>query len=183
MGLHRLSTIYNKSLPGGRQGTKNRPEPDKQGSTRLSNKELRSPSVSRNLDSNQEGKILMNLVLDIHGLIRWAVLAAALGGLLHLVFNTSRFAQGAPRLHRILSGIFMGLMDLQLVLGAVILIGMPVSRGPGLPHALLMLAAVALGHVLRVRSRKASPAAQPRMAAVFLVGPLALILAGLALLP
>ena len=125
----------------------------------------------------------MNLVLDIHGLIRWAVLAVALGGLLHLVFAASRFAQGAPRLHRILSGVFMGLMDLQLLLGAAILIGMPANRGPGLPHALVMLAAVVLGHVLRVRSRQAAPAVQFRMGVLFFVGPLALILAGVALLP
>lgn len=125
----------------------------------------------------------MSLLLEIHGFVRWLVLLAGVAGLLHAMVAFSRFAAGTPRPHRILAGAFTGLMDLQLLLGIVLLIGLPAARSAGLTHALLMLAAVALAHILSVRSRRVPAPRRVAWAAAVFVGPLALILAGLAALP
>ncbi len=125
----------------------------------------------------------MSHVLEIHGFIRWLVLLAGVAGLVNVLLSFPRFSAGVPRPHRILAGVFTGLMDLQLLLGVVVLIGIPPARSAGLTHAIIMVAAVALGHVLSVRSRRVPPSQRIVWSAALFIGPLALIMAGLAALP
>lgn len=94
----------------------------------------------------------METLETIHGLVRWLILAAGLLGLgLALAGGRERRARRALTL----SAIFVGLLDLQLLLGAVLFIFFREARTGATAHALVMFGAIALAHVLRVRVRKA----------------------------
>lgn len=91
----------------------------------------------------------MEILETIHGLVRWLILAAGLFGL------GLALAGGRERRALTLSAIFVGLLDLQLLLGAVLFIFFREARTGATAHALVMFGAIALAHVLRVRIRKA----------------------------
>jgi len=117
----------------------------------------------------------MDFLLQAHGLVRWVVLLAGFLGILML------WRQGrSSRPVGVLASAFLGFLDLQLLLGALLLVLDAEARSGSWPHVGFMAAAVILGHVLRVRSKKAE-AGRALMAATFLV-PLVLIGVGLLLL-
>jgi hypothetical protein len=127
----------------------------------------------------------MDFVLMLHSLVRWLVLLAA-------VWAVIKFAIGWLRggafggLDRGLSLGFSGLLDLQALLGLIVLIGGGLA-GAGFPryrleHAVLMLAAVVVGH-LPSRWKQAAPAIRFRNALLCVLGALLLVIAGIAVLP
>ena len=88
----------------------------------------------------------MNFILQLHGDVRWLVVLAALLTIIKyaigLLGKTSY-----QRIDRTLFSITMGLFDLNLVLGLILLVGL----GGGLPanrleHAVTMILAVAVMH-------------------------------------
>jgi heme A synthase len=94
----------------------------------------------------------MLVLFQIHSVVRFLVLAA---GLVAVVFYAVGLAQKRPatKAVRILGAIFVGLLDLQILLGvAVVLAGRwyPALIG----HLVMMLLAAAVAHVLLARNRR-----------------------------
>ena len=92
----------------------------------------------------------MDLLLVGHSLVRWVILLAGVSGVI-LVWRQG----GSSRPGATLTTIFVALLDLQFLLGVTLLILDSESRSGAGPHVGVMVTAVALAHVLRVRSKKA----------------------------
>jgi hypothetical protein len=126
----------------------------------------------------------MDIVLRLHSLVRWLVLLAAVAAVIKFAIGWLRggaFGQA----DRGLSLGFSGLLDLQALLGLIVLIGGGLG-GAGFPryrleHAVLMLAAVVVGH-LPSRWKQAAAAIRFRNALLCVFGALLLVIAGIAVL-
>lgn len=98
----------------------------------------------------------MNLLFQLHSLLRFAVLIA---GAIAVGFYLVALARKQPvtKAVRIFGSVFVGLLDLQILLGiAVVIAGRwyPALIG----HIVMMVLAAAVAHVLLVKNRKsASP--------------------------
>lgn len=114
----------------------------------------------------------MEILLTLHGWVRWLVLAAAVGGAALALFRPG------SRPGRIFALAFVGLLDLQLLGGVAIYLIDAENRGAATLHLTTMAAAVTLAHVFRARQKKRPDVGPRRAAAAFLV-PLAFILLGL----
>lgn len=125
----------------------------------------------------------MAFVLTLHSIVRWLILLVA-------VAAVTKFALGWRRggeftgLDRGLSTGFSGLMDLQALLGLIVLVGLSSSGFPSyrIEHAVTMLLAVIVGH-LPARWKQAAPSLRFRNSLLCIVGALLLVLAGIARLP
>jgi FtsH-binding integral membrane protein len=117
----------------------------------------------------------MELLQQGHGLIRWVVLLAGVLGVLTVWRQT-----GPSRPGGILTSVFLALLDLQLVLGVLLVVLDAESRAGAWPHVGVMATAIVLAHVLRVRSKKADGARSLMIAT--LLAPLILVGVGLLLL-
>ena len=131
------------------------------------------------------------VVLFLHSYLRWLVLALALV-LLFRAFSGWRSARAwSPVDERVHAG-FVGTLDLQLLLGLLLYVGLsPITRAflasPGasmkvselrffgVEHLLLMLIAIVIVHVARVRSKKRTDA-RLRQRGVFVSTLVALLL-------
>jgi hypothetical protein len=124
------------------------------------------------------------LMLVVHSLLRWVVLAAGLvafGRALAGIRARRPWTAGDDRAGQV----FVGTLDLQLLIGLVLYFGLsPITRAAmqdfgaamgnsmlrfwAVEHILGMVIAVALAHVGRVRVRKTTdPARRQRLAAMF----------------
>ena len=125
----------------------------------------------------------MNIIFMAHSGVRWLILLVA-------VIAVVKFASGWRRggaftsLDRGLSTGFSGLMDLQALLGLIVLFGLSSGGFPAyrLEHGVTMILAVIVGH-LPARWKKAAPALRFRNSLLCIVGALLLVLAGIARLP
>src|SRR5512135_351653 len=118
----------------------------------------------------------MNIVLEIHSIIRFLVLLLAIVGIvLGLIGLAQKKAPAKTDLT--VGSIFLGLYDLQMLLGLlVILLG-------GLTNALhpvVMFVGLVVAHVLQSMARRAEGANVQMMRLALYVVPLAIILVGLA---
>ena len=123
---------------------------------------------------------ILNIILMIHSITRWIIVIVG-------VIAAAKFALGGlgrtpyrPMDRGLMSG-FTGLMDLQLLLGAMMLIGFGLEPYR-LEHALTMLVAVILAH-LSVRWRNAADVIKFRNNFLLVVGVFLLIFLGIAVLP
>lgn len=123
----------------------------------------------------------MAFLVTLHEFVRWLVLIAGLIGLVDGFLALFRGAMGDGPLARTLPAAFLGLLDLQLLIGALLLFLVPGAWPRFLPHAVVMVIAIASAHVLRVRTRKAPPEAAPRAVFLLYLVPLILVLVGMAL--
>jgi heme A synthase len=118
----------------------------------------------------------------LHGHFRWLVLLAAAVQLIMLVIAVTRKDAPAKPL-RIVTSAFMGIVDLQLLLGIVLLVGRWMSLGsPGriaFEHVGVMLTAVLLLHAARMWKR-GDARAQARNFLIVLLVAILLILVGIA---
>lgn len=124
------------------------------------------------------------LMLVVHSLLRWVVLAAGLvafGRALAAMRGRRAWTAGDDRA----SQVFVGTLDLQLLIGLVLYFGLsPITRTAmqdfgaamgnsmlrfwAVEHILGMVIAVALAHVGRVRVRKTTdPVRRHKLAAIF----------------
>jgi hypothetical protein len=125
----------------------------------------------------------MVFLVTLHGFIRWLILLAAfigLGDAFYALYGGK--AQGGT-LGRTLPPIYLGLLDLQLLLGLVLLFAVPEALGRYLVHGIIMVVAVALAHVFRVRLKKAPEGGTARAMVLLYLVPLIVILVGLAARP
>jgi hypothetical protein len=95
---------------------------------------------------------MQTMLFQAHSGIRYLVL---LVGVVGLVYFVAAMARGGrfDRTGRILTGLFTGILDVQLILGALLLAIF--ERYPALwGHVAMMVVAVAVAHVLSVVNKK-----------------------------
>ena len=124
----------------------------------------------------------MNIILMAHSGVRWLILLVAVIAVVKFAIGWRRGGE-FTKVDSGLSAGFSGLMDLQALLGLIVLFGL----GGGFPayrleHAVTMILAVIVGH-LPARWKKAAPALRFRNSLLCIVGALLLVLAGIARLP
>lgn len=115
------------------------------------------------------------IVLAIHSLVRFILLLVALAGLVKAIIGLAQKAK-ADQTERVLSSAFVGLYDLQVLLGILIIF---VGQTTEFVHPIVMFVGVVAAHGLQAMGKHAE--GQPaRMLRVGLYGvPLLIILFGL----
>lgn len=117
----------------------------------------------------------MDTVLLLHSLVRFVLLAIALAGILTTLAPLSQ--DKTDRLGRILSASFVGIYDIQVLLGLLIIVLGGLSQ---VIHPFLMFIGVVIAHGLQ-RIAKRSPPQRTRLVLFLLyLIPLVFILLGLA---
>ncbi|MBR9989765.1 MAG: hypothetical protein KFH98_08425 [Gemmatimonadetes bacterium] len=96
-------------------------------------------------------------LFTIHSFARYFVLLAGAGAMITAFMGWGR-AGLPPRAERALAGAFIGLLDLQVVLGVLLLLtGFP-FYGALAGHLLMMVLAAAAAHTASVMARRREPA-------------------------
>ncbi len=122
----------------------------------------------------------MDFLLTLHSINRWIIVTVAVAALIKFLIGWLRNSN-YERADRILLTAYKGLLDLQLLMGIVLLIDSGFALRP-LEHALAMIVAVALAHATRLwRDRPDRVKFRANFLAT-LIG-LLLIIAGVAILP
>ncbi|HBY97704.1 MAG: hypothetical protein M5U01_02440 [Ardenticatenaceae bacterium] len=101
----------------------------------------------------------MDIVLSLHSLNRWLIIALAV-----IVTLLSAWGYFAKRLYTPLEDrlglIYVALLDIQILLGVLLFLLGHISQSSVL-HALVMLTAIVVAHIGRARARRANlPAAK-----------------------
>jgi hypothetical protein len=128
---------------------------------------------------------IMNILLMAHSGLRWLVLLIALIAIVKFLIG---WLQHGPYkgMDRGLMAAFSGLLDLQSLLGVILLVWSGLA-GVGFPffriaHGLIMVAAVVVAHMSR-RWKDADDATRFRNHLFLIVGSLILVLIGISILP
>ena len=127
----------------------------------------------------------MNILLMAHSGLRWLVLLVAVIAIIEFLIGWLQRGQ-YKGMDRGLMAAFSGLLDLQSLLGVILLIWSGLA-GVGFPffriaHGLIMIAAAVLAHMSR-RWRNADDATRFRNHLFLIVGSLLLVLIGISILP
>ena len=94
----------------------------------------------------------MTIVFYAHSGIRYLVLLVAVAALAYLLFGLAT-RRDFDKLAGALTGAYVGLLDLQVLIGVVLYLLFPSS--PALiGHAVMMLAAVTVGHVANIMNKR-----------------------------
>ena len=93
----------------------------------------------------------MNYILFLHSNIRWALIAIALSTIVIYILCSTKVVRYS-RFTRLYSVAFAGILDLQTLLGIILLIVNTLNTGPAyfrfaLPHTISMLLAVVTAHI------------------------------------
>jgi len=129
----------------------------------------------------------MEFVITLHSIIRWVVVAAAVVALVLSLVTWLRNEQNGQADRKAMAA-FTGTLDLQLLLGIILLLWAGFSRGGGgfpryrLEHAVTMVIAVILAHLSALWKRRV-PAVRARNSFFLIIVVLALIWAGVNRLP
>ncbi|MCL4395697.1 MAG: hypothetical protein M1482_13000 [Chloroflexi bacterium] len=117
----------------------------------------------------------MDIVLVIHGLVRFVILLVALAGIGAALMAMAR--KSVPgNLDRTLASVFVGLYDLQALLGILIILLGGLSQAV---HPIVMFVGLAAAHGLQ-RMTKREGSNTPLLRLALFVVPLLIILVGLA---
>jgi hypothetical protein len=122
----------------------------------------------------------MDIVLIIHSILRWVILAVAVVALVNFGLAWSGRPTSESR-DRALRGAFVGLLDLQVLVGLIYLIGTGFTRQRG-EHAFTMIVALVLAH-LSVRWKNDEPRVRGRKVTLMILAVLLLIVAGVSRVP
>lgn len=95
---------------------------------------------------------MADTLFAVHSLTRYLVLLAALGAII-LAGAGWRRPGLPPRAERALAGTFVGLLDLQVVLGVILLTQWP-FYGQLIGHIVMMVLAAATAHVTSIMARR-----------------------------
>lgn len=123
----------------------------------------------------------MGILLMLHSLNRWLIVLVALVAIVKFAMGWLQ-SQPFESRDRALASAFTGLMDLQLLLGIILILGMGFGPRYRIEHAGTMIAAVVVAH-LPAMWRAAPDALRFRNTLFAIVGSLLLIGAGIAVLP
>lgn len=125
----------------------------------------------------------MDILLTIHSLVRWLLLLLALGAALKFAMGWLQGQPFRPMDRGLMSG-FTGLVDLQALLGLILLIGLGSYTRFQLEHAFTMLLALLLAHLpMRWRSSDLADALKFRNNLFVILGVLLLVVLGITVLP
>ena len=127
----------------------------------------------------------LGIILDIHSVVRWLVVAISLISLVWFALVWLR-GMGNEKADRGLMAAFSGLLDLQVTIG-LILIFWSGFAGVGFPryrieHAFIMIIAAVVAH-LSMRWRNAEMQIRARNNVALIVGVLVIVFVGVSLLP
>ncbi len=129
--------------------------------------------------------MLYSLILSTHSFIRWLIVLVGIVTAIKFALGWLR-GGGFKGVDRGLAAAFSGLIDLQALLGVILLVGLGFSSEGVLrvrfEHGGLMLAAAIVAH-LPSRWKKAADAVRFRNALFCILGALLLIFFGVAILP
>ncbi len=118
----------------------------------------------------------MDIVLFIHGLVRFVILAIALVGIVKALLSLAQ--KSAPvKLDQTLAAAFLGLYDLQVLIGLLIIL---LGGLTNVIHPIVMFVGVALAHGLQMMTKRAQGANVSLYRLAFYIAPLLVILIGLA---
>lgn len=106
-----------------------------------------------------------NMLFHAHSGVRYLVLLAGLIALVMATVGVVRREGGPARAERTSMTAFVGLLDLQLLLGVVLLIVWP-FYGALIGHIVMMVAAAAIAHMGSVIARRRAHGSTIRLAAV-----------------
>jgi hypothetical protein len=122
----------------------------------------------------------MDFLLTLHSINRWIIVVVAVAALIKFLIGWLQNSN-YQRVDRILMAAYSGLLDLQLLMGIILLINRRFARRP-LEHAITMIIAIALAHASRVWRDKPDSVRYRNNFLAILIG-LLLIIAGVAILP
>ncbi len=94
----------------------------------------------------------MNILFNAHSGIRYLVLLAAVAALAYLLYGLAT-RRDFDKLAGALTGAYVGLLDLQVLVGVVLYLLFP-NRPALMGHAVMMLAAVTVGHVANIMNKR-----------------------------
>lgn len=127
----------------------------------------------------------LNIVLDIHSVVRWVVVAISLVSLVWFALVWLRGLR-SEKADRGLMAAFSGLIDLQVAIGLILIlwsgfagVGFPRYR---LEHAFIMIMAAVVAH-LSVRWRGSEAGVRARNNLALITGVLVMVFIGVTLLP
>ena len=124
----------------------------------------------------------MNIVVTIHSLLRWLILLVAVVAIVKLGLGWRRGGPFDGMDRGVVAG-YSGLLDLEALLGLVLLFGDAIFLGEGFPmlrilHAIVMILAVVSAH-LSARWRRSPAPVRYRTSLAAIAGSLALIVVGI----
>lgn len=122
----------------------------------------------------------MGFVLTVHSLVRWAVVVIGIIAAVRAVMVMG--GQSSSKMDRGLMSGFTGLMDLNVLLGAILIIGLGEWEMVQIEHAVTNIIGVVVAHIFVARARKIDNS--KRQAQFHLLGivvSLAIIVVGVAL--
>lgn len=119
----------------------------------------------------------MTILFHAHSGLRYLVLLAGAVALVLLAIAIVR-GRGSGRIEGIATAIFVGLLDLQIVLGLLLLLG---GRRPAgiVGHLALMVGAALVAHIGSRGERRRPPGTRPTLALAAVAGALALVALGI----
>jgi hypothetical protein len=122
----------------------------------------------------------MGFVQMIHSINRWVIVVVAVVALIKFLIGWLRTSSYQPADRGLMAG-YTGLLDLQLLLGIILLIGLGLNNYR-IEHAVTMLIAIILAHASRLWRGKPDKVKFRNNLLAILAGIL-LIIAGVAILP
>lgn len=122
----------------------------------------------------------MDFIQTIHSINRWVIIVVAVIALSKFLIGWLRSSGYQPADRGLMAG-YTGLLDLQLILGIILLIGLGLNNYR-IEHAGTMLIAIILAHASRLWRNKPDKVKFRNNLLAILVGIL-LIIAGVAILP
>lgn len=123
---------------------------------------------------------IMDIILVIHSINRWLIILIGVIATVKFLVGWLSKSEYQPLDRGLMSG-YTGLLDLQLVLGIILLIGGGLEQYR-IEHAVTMIIALALAHLSRIWRDKADPTKFRNNFFAIVLG-LLLIFAGVSLLP
>lgn len=120
----------------------------------------------------------MDIVLTLHSIVRFLVLAIALAGIVVSLLNLAQ-RSALARPGQILASAFVGMYDLQVLLGLLIILLGGLSNAL---HPVVMFVGVLVAHGIQSMSKRSGENASPLARLALFVVPLLIILVGLALI-
>ena len=115
----------------------------------------------------------MQMLFYAHSGLRYLVLLAGVAALVYFLM-AMRSKEGDQRTGRILGGVFVGSLDLQVVLG-VIMVALGLFYGALIGHMFMMIAAAVVAHAALAMARSSANASKANSIRVLGIG-LALVL-------
>ena len=122
----------------------------------------------------------MDILQDIHSLVRWLIMIAAIVGLIVFALVWLRGYRN-PGMERGIRSAFSGLIDIQVVLGVILIIGKGLVNYR-IEHAVPMVLAAGLAHAPAFW-RKTDPQTNARNNFLVIIGVLVLVAIGISVLP